>query len=372
LRAARFEILEDPSAMTITVGPMVFDRPCLHRSPELHTHIKEQICGRPAVDLKALNAFYSEQLGPKFNRRFQAANFYMWIGNRMSQTTGNMLRKRGRMGWRHYSDMLVYKANQVLPYIREAEADGLFHLIPAIVIFGAPPSAIRREIGPATWRRIAHNSRTRNMRIMQTVEKCEGGAISGKDAFVKLLDVRSGLLGGMSWCTEGTLVAARLAPRSNALSLMETVHIVRDAQRMLGTINPAWGLARLRREHDEAMLESRRKTFSATNFTTDWSFAEGGYNATLLTSALAINMEGATQHHCVGSYWRDASKGFYAVVKVDGAERATIGLIQTHPKGWAVDQVYAACNGQVSGKCRDFAHKVAVRFAEHHSEVKAA
>jgi hypothetical protein len=354
------EIIEDPATMTITVGAKVFDRPFLAHIPEWETRIKEQIVDRPMTgDVKALNAFYCAQLGPKFNRRFQAANFYMWIGNRMSRITGNLLRKSGAVGWRLYSPELVYRANQVLPYIKEAEVDGLYHLIPAIVVFQASPSAIRREIGPAAWRRIAHNSRTRNMRIMQTVEKVSvANGVEWKDNFVKLLEVRSGLLGGFMWLDENALDAARLAPRSNARSLLETTHIIRDARRMIGQINPSWGLARIKREHDAAMLESRLKVFSAEDFTQPWVFDADGLQANLLTSPLAINVEGDTQHHCVGSYWRDASRGSYAVLKVDGKERATVGMWHS-PDGWSVDQVYAACNAPVTDACRAFAFKAA-------------
>lgn len=366
------EIIEDPAAMTITVGPKVFDRPVLWRYREWDTAIKEQIVDRPMTgDVKALNAFYCAQLGPKFNRRFQAANYYMWIGNRMSPITGNMLHRHGSTGWRHYSDELVYKANQVLPYIREAEADGLYHLIPAIVIFQASPSAIKREIGKGAWKRIAANSRTRNMRIMQMVEKTDGGEISGKEAFIKFLDVRSGLLGGMGWCNHETLLAARLAPRSTVLSLLETQHIVRDATRMLGSINPAWGLARIKREHDAAILEKRRQHYSPEAFDADWSHEEAGFVAELLVSPLAIVTEGDIQHHCVGSYAHDARRGVYAVMKVEGNERATIGLMRT-PQGWQVDQVYAACNAPVSPACRDFAFKVANKLTAERLQEKAA
>lgn len=371
MRKAVFEIEENPASMTITVGPKVFDRPYLRRSPEMHTYLKEQICERPSLPMKEVNAYYCEQLGPKFNRRFQAAMYHMWIGNRMSPITAGMLRLSGHAGWRHYSDALVYQANQVLPYVREAETDGLFHLIPAIVVFQASPSAIRREIGKGAWKRIAANSRTRNMRIMQVVEKCEGAEISGKDAFVRLLDVRSGMLGAMNWCSEEMMTAARLAPRSTTASLLETLHIVRDAHRMLGTVNPTWGLARIRREHDAAILANRRKTFSADDFAAPWAFADAGFEATLLTSPLTINVEGATQHHCVGSYWRDAQRGSYAVLKVEGKERATIGLTYQE-RGWRVDQVYGACNAAVSAKCREFAYSVAERLTYDRTSARAA
>ncbi len=361
------EMVVDPSTMTITVGSKVFDRPLLHPIPEWDTGIKEQIVERPSTNsVKEVNAFYCRELGPKFNRRFRAAMYHLWIGNRMSPATGNMLRLSGHTGWRRYSPDLVWRANQVLPYIKEAEADGLLHLIPAIVVFGASPSAIRREIGKGAWKRIAANSRTRNMRIMQATEATFAPSDEHwKQTFVKLLSVRSGHLGGaMRHIPIDDIVeASRLAPRCTPMSLLETLHIVRDARRMLGEINPAWGLPRIKREHDAAMLEQRRKRYSPAPFTEAWSFSDDGFTADLLVSPLDIVAEGDTQHHCVGSYASDAADNRYAVLKVEGKERATIGLRRT-AEGWLVDQVYAACNAPVSAACRVFAFRAADALTE--------
>jgi hypothetical protein len=78
----------------------------------------------------------------------------------------------------------------------------------------------------------------------------------------------------------------------------------------------------------------------------------------LLVSQADIATEGATQHHCVASYARWAAMGKYAVFRIDGKERATAGVV-----GHVVDQVYGACNAQVSDECRAFASKVAARYA---------
>ena len=82
------EIIADAKAMTITVGPKVFDRPVLVRIPESWTNIKRDIVD--AGDLwkpQDLNRFYCRHLGPKFNRRFQAANYYLWIAGRMTEAS---------------------------------------------------------------------------------------------------------------------------------------------------------------------------------------------------------------------------------------------------------------------------------------------
>ena len=210
------EIIADAKAMTITVGPKVFDRPVLVRIPESWTNIKRDIVD--AGDLwkpQDLNRFYCRHLGPKFNRRFQAANYYLWIAGRMTDRTANMLRCDGRR-WRDYSDDLVWRANQALPHVNEAERDGLFNLIPLIVSFGQSPQRIKRCVGQGAWRRLAANSISRNCKIMQAVERfrlCARSAGRG-DAIAahvcRLLDVPSGVMCGIYTGDDDEFIAARI------------------------------------------------------------------------------------------------------------------------------------------------------------------
>jgi hypothetical protein len=351
-----YEIVSDPASMTVRVGTKVFTRPILNTRVEVDFSIKEQVCAEPppSHEVKAMHAHYCRELGPKFNRRFQAANYWLWLGNRMSRETANMLRMP-RKGWRFYNDDLVARANAALPYVREAETDGLAHLIPAIVVFGAAPADIRKRIGGAAWRQIAHNSKTRNARLMTTAwifaeddKYC--------DRFVRLLDFPSGVLNAVHGIEpEEELIAARITPRRTPLAFQQTVHIVRDARRMLADrFNPNWGLARMTREHDEAVRERRRLVFNPAPFSEAWAHENNGFTATLLNNQLDIAVEGDTQHHCVGSYASMAAARDYAVLRIDGRERATAGY-RREKHGWYLDQVYGSCNAPVSVSCRGFA-----------------
>lgn len=352
-------IVADPRAMTITVGEKVFDRPHLIHRPEVDFSIKAEVCpDTNEYAVEKLHKFYCSRLGPKFNRRFQAANYWLWLGGRMDRGTENSLRHPGR-NWRYYNDDLVLSASKALPYVNEAERDGLHHLVPAIVIFQASPSSIRKEVGGASWRRIAHNSKTRNQRIMQV---CGIRGLS-RELFVRLLDFPSGVLGGVETGDADEVIAARLTPRKNAIAFRQTTSIVRDTRRMRGEVNPNWSLARMRREHEEASREVRKGKFSAKTFAEPWSFSEGGFTAELLTSALDVAVEGDTQHHCVASYAGMCASQSYAVLRIDGKERATAGLHKMG-KAWRVDQVYGACNMIVSEECNSFAIKAAVALAK--------
>lgn len=356
---AKIEMVTDPAAMTIVVGEKVFDKPDLFRRPEIDFQFKNDICPTPigiGPGPKSLHKFFAEMLGPRFNFRFFAANYWLWIGNRMTTRTANLLRYEGRH-WQKYDASLVALANANLPYVNEAERDGLYHLIPAILHYGTSPQEIRAKIGRGAWRRVASNSLSRNMLIMRAAKRSyrfEG------DAFIRLLDIPSGVLPAIrEGGDQDEAIAASITSRKRVPEFEVTMNIVRDARRMMGDeFNPEWGLARMQREHELATKLIMQRRYSTKAFAPAWQFSENGLSAELLTSQADIAAEGAMQHHCVASYAHNAAAGKYAVFKIDGKERATAGVI-----GSRVDQVYGACNAQVSDDCKAFAQKVASRYA---------
>lgn len=358
---AKIEMVSDTQAMTITVSYKVFSKPDLIRRRETDFGFKSEICEIPLGTEhtpKVLHKFFAEMLGPRFNFRFFAANYWLWIGNRMTVRTGNMLRYDGRH-WQSYDSSLVALANSLLPYINEAERDGLYHLIPAILAHGASPQQIRAKIGRGSWRRVANNSVSRNLLIMRAALRCP--VKYRDDAFVRLLEMPSGILPSVRHGADADeIIAARITPRKRRDEFFATLHIVSDTRRMMlpAEFNPEWGLARMRREHELATKAVMQQRYSAKPFASDWAFEKDGYSARLLTSQLDIATEGATQHHCVASYARIAAKGDYAVFRIDGKERATAGI-----RGRQVDQVYGACNAQVSDECLKFARMVASHYS---------
>lgn len=358
---AKIEMVVDRTAMTITVGKSVFNKPEVIRRPEIDFHFKNEICPTP-IDIepgvKSLHKFFAEMLGPRFCFRFFAANYWLWIGNRMTVRTGNMLRYEGNH-WQKYDASLVSLANANLPHVNAAERDGLYNLIPAILHFSASPQEIRAKIGRGAWRRVATNSVTRNLLIMRAARR---GGIKDKDAaFMRLLDIPSGVLPAiMSGADEDEAIAARITPRKRKIEFLQTLHVVRDTRRMMmpAEFNPQWGWPRMQREHELATKAIMQRKYSAKAFAPSWRFEDEGFSAELLTSQLDIATEAATQHHCVASYARTAAMGEYAVFRIEGKERATAGI-----RGRRVDQVYGACNSQVSDECMAFAQKVAGRYA---------
>lgn len=344
------EIISDETTMTVAVGTKVYRKPELSRRKEWDFGLKNEILGTNHWgNAKETNKIFTQLLGPKFNLRFFAANYWLWIGNRMTVKTGNMLRYDGRY-WQPYDASLVLKANAVLPYINEAERDGLYNLIPAIIAHGDSPQAIRAKVGRGVWRRIATNSTTRNWLIMKAALRTRHDPSA---AYVRLLDFPSGVLPAVrDGGDPDETVAARLTPKKQVKEFNQTLDTVLDTRRMMGiAFNDQWGLARIKREHELATKALILGRYPAAPFCEDWSFEKDGFTATLLTSQADIAVEGQTQHHCVASYAHMAADHKYLVFKVDGKERATIGA---YPDG-RVQQVYCAYNEMPSAECKVFA-----------------
>lgn len=357
---ARYEMVVDAKAMTISVGSRVFSKPNLGRRAEWDFDFKGEICGYPETDRhpKTWNKFYAEMLGPRFNFRFFATNYWLWVGNRMTVRTGNMLRYDGKH-WRHYDSSLVELSSAVLPYINEAERDGLYHLIPVILTHGASPQDIRAKIGRGAWRRVANNSVSRNLLIMHATKR--GGVAVQLESFLRLLEMPSGVMRGVRGDVgDDEVIAARITPRMRAREFQQTVDMVSDTRRMMlpDEFNPQWGYARMRREHELATKAIMQQRYSDKAFASEWSFDDAGFSATLLTSQASIATEGGIQHHCVASYARSCAMHEYAVFRIEGNERATAGI-----RGGRVDQVYGACNAPVSDACKAFAIKLATNYA---------
>lgn len=351
-------MVSDATTMTIRVGTSVFKEPDLARRAEWDFDFKAAICGYPegARDQKAWHKFYAEMLGCRFNFRFFAANYHLWIGNRMTERTGNMLRFEGKH-WRAYNSRLVAEAHKVLPYINEAERDGLYNIIPPIIAFGAPPHGIRGIIGRGAWRRVANNSLSRNLLIMNALYRREPQYRA--KMLLRLLEMPSGVMRAVGRADDDEVIAARITPKKRVVEFQHTVHLVRDTRGMMSRddFNPLWGYARMRQEHEKATKAIMQRRYSDKQFAESWAFQRDGYSATLLTSQADIATEGAVQHHCVASYAYRAAGGDYAVFRIEGKERATAGIIKGR-----VDQVYGACNGHVSDECRDFTHKLAAAY----------
>jgi hypothetical protein len=155
------------------------------------------------------------------------------------------------------------------------------------------------------------------------------------------------------------LAAARVAPRIKDFE--QTLDVVRDTIRMADRagveVNYNWSYRRWNEEHDRLSWNMARKGYSEKKFAEHLSFTLQGYTFTLLTSQADIAAEGMQMRHCVASYAHTASIGNYAVFKIEGKERATLGLTITATPTKVLHAILQQCYGPrnqpISSELRD-------------------
>lgn len=360
---AKYELRADPSNKIVFVGDHQIKEPEFYRRAENDVNFKngflpdeEKYWGG---DLKEANAHFKDMLGPKFALRFKAANYHTWIAPHIPRDIANMLTMAGRH-WRTYDGRLIVRAHNVLPYVMEAWDDGLHQIIPAIVTWQKPPQEIRQEVGKATWRAIHSMSKTRAKKIMQLscmTYRCD----EEKERFISFMNIRSGVLPFITQAGKPEIMASKMAAKMNFETVNHVVAMVRDTEHMGVDVNPEWSMRRLMREHDNAMRNRAAKEYPRERFADDWSFSQDGYTATYLASQSDIALEGMTQKHCVAGYAGMSARKEYAVFRIEGRERATLGL-RALGMQWRFDQAYGAYNQPVEADTRAFCMSVMEQF----------
>ena len=378
-RPAKFEITQSIKDKTVTVGEKVFTEPNLMRRKEWDFFIKSRLIPSHALRPSALpvddfgliddganqaarNKVSCEYLGPKFNRRFQAANYHVWIKPYMQQSTADLLRLSGKNWWQ-YDDNLVLKAHNVLEHVNSAERDGLTNIIPAIITLQDSPKNIRARVGRGAWRKIANMSKTKSAKIMRL--------FSGRDfddidsLYVAMLDLPSGVLPFVEPTSAIDRLSAQLCNRKNLRSFIDTNRLLHDAKHMLGdNFNPAWSLSRIKKEHDYEAKRLARLRYSDRPFADEYTFSHDGLIASLLFTPALVAEEGFLQRHCIASYAKRCRKGRYAAFRVEGRERATVGIGFEGGALPRLDQVYAACNQPVTRETKVFANLLVSRLRD--------
>lgn len=377
---SKYELVADVEAQCVYVGDRSFDHPDFNRRDERDFSFKRDMVAAEdshhacliSAESKDIMRHYCELLGPKFCRRFYAANYYTFIEPHFSREVANMFTEKGTQ-WRNYSPRIISRAIPMAGAIERAEKDGLMQLIPAIVSFQKTPQEIRQQVGKAAWKKIHALSKTKAKKIMQILSTYHFKEVS--DVYCDLCEMPSGVIPyinlGRDVRNEG-MWAAKNCKRKNSESFYRAFLICRDTKNMIGDrFNLNWSMKRMQREHDAAIDLINREAFSDEPFSDDWKFEGNGFIARRLTSPAKISSEGQKMHHCVGSYANQAQEHMYAVFEITGKERATLGLGKftgmrrnEYDGMWHFDQLYGPCNSSVSVECREFAQRVLKEFNE--------
>lgn len=275
------------------------------------------------VKPRVLNKKLHEYFGSKIALRLNAALYNTFIKANFPRETYFAISRAGRR-WNTFAPYMVDRALENKHLIDQAVKDKTINLIPLMLEFQEDPQQLRKRFGKGLWKQLAHTSKTRMKHLAPLLRYS-----------TELTSLRTGILPLVS-CYHMTtmdidrcvLTAAKVAPRIKDFE--QTLGIVRDTMRMADRagveVNQNWSWRRWNEEHDRLSWDVARKGYSEKKFAEDCSFTQNGYTFTLLTSQADIAAEGMQMKHCVASYAHTASIGNYAVFKIDGKERATLGL----------------------------------------------
>jgi hypothetical protein len=317
--------------------------------------------GNDTVLPRVLNKGLHENFGSKITLRLNAALYNTFIKANFPRETYFAISRAGRR-WNTFSPHMVDRASENKHLIDQAVKDKTINLIPLMLEFQEDLQQLRKRFGKGLWKQLAHTSKTR-MKLLAPLLRYS----------TELTSLRTGILPLVS-CYHMTtmdidrhvLTAAKVAPRIEDFE--RTLGIVRDTMRMADRagveVNHNWSWRRWNEEHDRLSWDVARKGYSEKKFAEDCVFTQGDYTFTLLTSQADIAAEGMQMRHCVASYAHTASIGNYAVFKIDGKERATLGLTigsirdEDNPTGSRVlhamlQQCYGHSNKIISDELRN-------------------
>lgn len=202
----------------------------------------------------------------------------------------------------------------------EADADGMTNLSPIIMMFNAPPSEIKKQVGGHTWHKMRTASTKANVNRM--VLRLVGGW-SLEEAMEWPVHERRHAKTLIKIATKSTLLLACRHTRPGQ-RLMDNYRTALDFTRLGGTIDPTWGRKRLKREHDALAMQRALRKSDPTPWAKAWHCDIDGYTFTLLKSETELAMEGISQRHCCRSYARACRNGTETVFSIMGPERATV------------------------------------------------
>lgn len=249
----------------------------------------------------------------------------------------------------------ILKVKEIL---EQAKRDRIENIAPLVIKTKKSPQEMKKDFGKGLWKKLTHNSASRNKLIAQ---RATGGHL------ISAMQERSST--ALKLGVSDEFLALRDIPWSSLVGgagkVKTIARFVGDYKRMQEQMGlPVsrtlkWSTAK--ELHDTAIRaynERRQLTYIQDfNISTEVprEVKQDGYTLTLLTSGLQVVDEGREMHHCVGSYARDIAEGRYLVYKVEGEERATLGISISHESGapaYQYQQCYKKCNESVSGKTK--------------------
>lgn len=276
---------------------------------------------------KEYNKDLSEYLGlppKKWARIFNAVTISTWI-KPVEWYVEKLARGFGGK-WNLDRVLRIWQYREIL---EQARADNIENVIPVLFYLGLTPAEAKSRLGRARWKRIAHNSFSRNMLLADNSLE----AIDIPSTAIPYLKMSRARPKSLEWACRNRVTPLKHAHAIVALA-MECEDAARMASKVGEQVNYSWSLRRMREEHERLSRMITAQKYSDTPFDL-WNEIGGlsveadGFRATWLKSAAEIAQEGHAMHHCVASYISDAAEGSYAVFSVrdeHGGRYSTLGI----------------------------------------------
>lgn len=306
---------------------------------------------------KARNKAFTEQYNitpSKFATLCKAVHYKYYIS-----PVKEWVDKYGFTAYKKYPDaQKVVAILKVKDKLEQAKKDGIENIAPFIIKTGKSPHEMKKQLGKGLWKKLAHNSASRNKLIVQrtrygsTIE-----ALQSKSSTALKLDVRDEMLAlrDIPW---KDVVGGKINVKRIAIYISDYYRM----QNQMGlpvSRELKWSTAGSLHNEAVRLYDERRRLSYIQDFnippTILREFKRDEIIFSLLTSGQQVIDEGREMHHCVGSYAQSVANGGYLVYKVEGGERATLGITISYESGKVVymyQQCYKRCNEQVSAKTK--------------------
>lgn len=350
----------------------------------------------------AWNKYHKEILGPKFNHRATAAFLSEYFYTQPAPVRRLVTRRHSRGLSVDFS--LLSKVNKVRKIVKQTIADGLDNIVPVVVFHGVVADKLRQTYGKGRWKRIANQSFSANVRLVEFLSLIEAGK-NGADLSQGVISVFDKFMPLAAWKQEiainttrsfgiyndmnATLTALIVFDRAveshskrefflnddglptNNPSIKSRVfgsfQVIDDTLRLIRTLNESDGQHReflvlkgqkkLDELHRNLIAENNARRLSQLSFNTfdryptnpPKSIEYEGYTFRLLINEYDLFTEGNEMHHCIHSYIDRCMNGVAICYSISGPERASVAFaVKPKNTNYVIMDLKSKYNGGVS------------------------
>lgn len=333
---------------------------------------------------KEVNELYCNILGNKFNYRLSGAMNKLWIISAEPEFR-RFFYQVGK-NYRNINDEVIRYYYSHETFIKQVIDDGQINLIPIYIAYpDKSPSELKHVFGKKTWKKLHHNSMTRNRYFAKLFTESidDGQIIQLRVSKEKISEIISHnpTYKEMSYFTRhthktlfnlnfATLEGLNIADIFNLMHNDSRTNMTFfDCLKMISDNHldiPKISLSSIETLHEKLVDQINNQKYSDEPFRDDFiSMNLKNVEFDEIKSPLELVKEGRSMHHCAATYSNACKSKNYRAFKVqNGDERYTLGVElmgkkykkETKPK-YKLNQIYGACNSCVKSETIEVAEK---------------